>query len=62
MAKEKIKDVRLSINGEETVISMHDSYLISEALRCYAKKECPNISSDENDVAKLKNLFNDLAW
>ena len=58
---EAAKDVRLSIDGNERVIHGHDSYLISEALKMYAK-ELRNGSLDERDVKGLISVFEKLAW
>lgn len=60
IVKEAVKDVRLSIDGDETVIGMHDSYIIAEALRVYLKKEIGD--SDIRDAKQLYSMFHRLAW
>jgi len=60
----ELKDVRLTIDGDEIVIGMHDSYLIFEALRYYKKDQLTTDqnSLDNRDVNKLMNIFQKLAW
>ena len=57
----KVRNVLLSIDGNERVIGMHESYLISEALRYYIKNEKPS-GRDGKECAVLLKLFQKLAW